>query len=40
MDDWEGHYWTVFELTRERPQSPPPSGIYPGGGKEVGSGGR
>jgi len=31
VDDWEGHYWTVFELTRERPQSPPPSGIYPGG---------
>ncbi|CAL1141716.1 unnamed protein product, partial [Cladocopium goreaui] len=30
-DTWVGHYWTVFELTRETPLAPPPSGIHPGG---------
>lgn len=31
MDGWRGRYWTVFELTRPAPQSPPPSGLHPGG---------
>ena len=30
-DTWVGHFWTVFELTRETPMAPPPSGIHPGG---------
>ncbi|CAK9023768.1 unnamed protein product [Durusdinium trenchii] len=31
VDGWRGRYWTVFELTRPAPQSPPPSGLHPGG---------
>eukprot|EP00439_Symbiodinium_sp_Y106_P051619 s602_g6.t2 len=30
-DDHAGRRWAVFELTRTTPQSPPPSGLYPGG---------
>jgi len=32
VDTWRSRYWTVFELTRPVPHSPPPSGIFPGGG--------
>ncbi|CAE7458373.1 unnamed protein product [Symbiodinium natans] len=31
VDDHWGRRWSVFELTRATPQSPPPSGLYPGG---------
>lgn len=31
VDSWRSRYWTVFELTRLAPHSPPPSGIFPGG---------
>jgi hypothetical protein len=37
VDTWRSRYWTVFELTRPVPHSPPPSGIFPGGGAAGGS---
>ena len=34
VDEWRGRFWTVFELTRAVPQSPPPAGLHPGGARK------